>query len=184
MASARINRTPKKRELFLDMLAETGNVTKACASADIGHTTVYQWRKDDPEFAEQWDRALDIAADILELEARRRAVDGVDEPLTHNGQITYQYTEALDANGNIMRHSDGTPIMRPILDANGNKIPVTVKKYSDTLLIFLLKGNKPEKFRERAEVRHQGQLTVEKVSAMSTDDIAAELARRGIKSDE
>jgi len=27
----------------------------------------------------------------------------------------------------------------------------TIRKYSDTLLIFLLKGNKPEKYHERAE---------------------------------
>lgn len=31
-----------------------------------------------------------------------------------------------------------------------------VQEYSDTLLIFLLKGNNPEKFRERSSVEHSG----------------------------
>lgn len=30
----------------------------------------------------------------------------------------------------------------------------TIKKYSDTLAIFLLKGGMPEKYRERSEVKH------------------------------
>ena len=33
-----------------------------------------------------------------------------------------------------------------------------VKKYSDTLLIFLLKAHAPEKFRERYDVNHSGKI--------------------------
>ena len=32
----------------------------------------------------------------------------------------------------------------------------TVRKYSDTLLIFLLKGARPDKFRDNATIRHTG----------------------------
>jgi hypothetical protein len=41
----------------------------------------------------------------------------------------------------------------------------TVRKYSDTLLIFLLKGRKPERYREQVE--HSGQLTLEQSIARS-----------------
>ena len=34
----------------------------------------------------------------------------------------------------------------------------TTLRYSDTLLIFLLKGNKPDKFKDRAEVQHKGKV--------------------------
>lgn len=34
----------------------------------------------------------------------------------------------------------------------------TVRKFSDTLLIFLMKGNNPEKFRERFDVKHDGKI--------------------------
>jgi len=41
----------------------------------------------------------------------------------------------------------------------------TVRKYSDTLLIFLLKGRKPERYRERIE--HSGKMTLEQIIAAS-----------------
>lgn len=36
-----------------------------------------------------------------------------------------------------------------------------IREYSDTLAIFLLKAHRPEKYRERHEVRHQGGTTVQ-----------------------
>lgn len=36
----------------------------------------------------------------------------------------------------------------------GKKLRHTIKEYSDTLAIFLLKGGMPEKYRERSEVNH------------------------------
>ncbi|MFV0679999.1 terminase [Ottowia sp.] len=48
----------------------------------------------------------------------------------------------------------------------------TVKKYSDTLLIFLLKGGKPEKYRERAEISGPGGGPIE----VSDTERAARLA--------
>ncbi len=35
-----------------------------------------------------------------------------------------------------------------------------VRKYSDTLLIFLMKGHRPETYRERFQVQHEGELTI------------------------
>ena len=67
-----------------------------------------------------FEEASEDAADSLEAEARRRAVEGVEEPVGwYKGQ------------------------------AGG-----VVRKYSDTLLIFLLKGRRPELYRERFE--HSG----------------------------
>lgn len=34
----------------------------------------------------------------------------------------------------------------------------TIREYSDTLLIFLMKGAMPEKYRDRAEVKHSGDI--------------------------
>lgn len=36
-----------------------------------------------------------------------------------------------------------------------------VKEYSDLLLIFLLKANRPEKYREKTDVNYQGSITIE-----------------------
>lgn len=35
----------------------------------------------------------------------------------------------------------------------------TVRKFSDTLLIFTLKGNAPEKYRERTDTKHSGEVS-------------------------
>jgi hypothetical protein len=98
---------------FLSALEITGSVTAAAKAADISRVTVYQHRKDYPDFAREWDEALDMAADTLEDEARRRATEGTEEPVFHQG-----------------------------------KKVGTVRKRSDVLLMFLLKGIRPQKWRE------------------------------------
>ena len=127
MTTARqTRRTAKKdqwRGPFLDTLAGTGNVSSAAVAADVSRAFVYEERKRDEAFAALWDTALDIAADALELEARRRAHDGWEEP-----------------------------VFGSLGQGQGTGEVGTVRKYSDTLLIFLLKGAKPEKYRERHEV--------------------------------
>lgn len=49
-------------------------------------------------------------------------------------------------------------------------VPYIEHEYSDTLLIFLLKGARPEVYRERADVRHSGKIDV---SALSDDELRA-----------
>lgn len=52
----------------------------------------------------------------------------------------------------------------------------TVKKYSDTLMIFLLKGGKPEKYRERVDQRNSGSLTINVATGVPDADDGADLA--------
>jgi hypothetical protein len=67
-----------KKAKFLHLLADLGNITLAALGAGLGRRTVYGWRKKDPDFAAAWDDALEIGADALEDEARRRAMAGSD----------------------------------------------------------------------------------------------------------
>ena len=71
---------PKKRA-FLTAYAETGKKGLAAELAGIDRSAIYQpgWR-DDPVFQEALARAEEMAADILEDEAFRRAVEGVEKP--------------------------------------------------------------------------------------------------------
>lgn len=113
--------TAKKKEQFLEALIETGgNVTKTCDMIALPRKTLYEHRKKDKQFAEDWDEAVDKGIDVLEDEAKRRAFEGVQEPI-------YQKGELMDY----------------------------VTRYSDTLLIFLLKGHRP-KYRERHEITGEG----------------------------
>lgn len=152
--------TPEKQSAFLHVLSDGCNVGKACAAVGISRQTAYNWREDDPEFAIKWDRALKIGVSALEDEAHRRAFEGVADPLTHQGQFTYEWEEERDAYGNIVRDEDGTPRMVRVRDANGQPKIATVQKYSDTLAIFLLKAHDPEKYRENSKIELAGQVEI------------------------
>jgi hypothetical protein len=118
--------TRERQERFLRALAEAGIVTVAVEVAGTSRTRVYELRKRDTAFAEAWDEAEEQAADALEAEAWRRAVDGVPEPLVSAGKVVHD--------------DDGQPL--------------AIRRYSDNLLLALLKARRPEKFKDRAVVEH------------------------------
>ena len=117
----RTKRTHKKEKEFLEELAKTGVVGIAAEACNLGRRTVYEWREEDEDFASQWDDAIDLATDKLEVEARRRAYEGTLKPVFYRG----------DECGHI-------------------------REYSDTLLIVLLKANRPEKFSEKSKLELTG----------------------------
>ncbi|HET9026079.1 MAG TPA: hypothetical protein VFN07_00935 [Trueperaceae bacterium] len=113
--------TPKKLGEFLDLLATNGNVTISAQELNLDRRKLYRLRDEQPEFAAAWDSAMAEAADHLEAEARRRAVEGWHEPVFYQGdEVGY------------------------------------VRRFSDTLLIFLMKGANPEKYRERSSTELSG----------------------------
>lgn len=64
-----------KKNKFLNAFAKLGSVKAAAADAGIDRTTHYTWL-DDESYRRAYERARQIAADALEEEARRRAVEG------------------------------------------------------------------------------------------------------------
>lgn len=119
------------RGAFLASLRLTGNVTRACKAAQIARGAVYELRNKDADFAEAWEDALDEAADVLEAEARRRA---------HDGLVRKKFEKGL-------------PVIDPATGEQYYEL-----EYSDTLLIFLLKGARPSKFRDNYSVKHEGRI--------------------------
>jgi hypothetical protein len=89
-------RTSKARETFLETLASSCNITAACRAANVSRATAYRWREEDESFDAAWRFALDEAVDELEREAWRRAKDGVDRPITYQGQVTGYFREYSD----------------------------------------------------------------------------------------
>ena len=71
---------------FLKALAAGSPVEKACKAACYGRSTVYEWREQDAEFAKAWDEAVDAFVELMEAEADRRGMVGVDEPVFHDGK--------------------------------------------------------------------------------------------------
>lgn len=124
----------RAREAFLDELRQRGNVRDAARVAGLARQTFYEWKGADPDFAAAWDEALDEAADTMEREAWRRAVEGVDEPVF----------------GRVGKDQDGEV--------------GTIRRYSDSLMQLLLKAHRPEKYRERQQVEHSGSIAIEYVN--------------------
>lgn len=152
--------TPEKLTAFCAALAETGIVAKACKAVDIARVTAYEWREENPEFKARWDKALKIGITALEDEAHRRAFDGINKPLVHQGQFTPLFEPAKDENGNVIMEEISEGVTRPkyipLLDDEGRQQIATMKEYSDTLAIFLLKAHNPDKYRENSKVQLTG----------------------------
>lgn len=94
----RTPRTQENREKFLATLQETANVSASCKAINIGRTTAYEWKAADLEFSRAWDQALESGLDALEAEARRRAFEGIEEPVFYRGQVcgyVRKYSDSL-----------------------------------------------------------------------------------------
>ena len=130
-------------DAFLAALREMPVVSYACQAVGIERSTAYRARTDEV-FAKAWDDAMEDGIDKAEQAAFKRGVIGWDEPLTHQGHISH----VLEA----YTKDDGSEGWRPKLDAQGNPIPVTVRKHSDALLSLVLKGRRKQVYADRTEL--------------------------------
>jgi len=74
-------RTDEVRTKFLEALSEGMSIANAAGAAGAGRGAMYIWRREDPLFAADWDEAVEVGTDLLEDEARRRAMNGSDQVL-------------------------------------------------------------------------------------------------------
>ena len=145
MLSKRRARLPKKEAqyraalpTFIAELCACGSVTAAARIACIDRSWAYKHATKDPEFAVAFAEAKSLGDLALEDEARRRALHGWDEPVIHQGRPQYGFD-----------------------DITGEKVAITIRKHSDVLLIFLLKGAFPEKYKDRTAVDIAGSITTD-----------------------
>ena len=82
---------------FLQALLETGSVILSRKKVDVDKCTLYMHRDKYPDFKAAWDEAMDEAVDLLEQEAMRRAVEGVDKPVFYQGELVGHIREYSDA---------------------------------------------------------------------------------------
>lgn len=116
-----------KKRAYLKALEQAGTITIAADAVGINRTTPQAWRATDPDFVIAEQTALNSFADRLEKEAVRRAVEGVRKK---------KFT------------AKGEPVFDP---ETGDQY--VEREFSDTLLIFMLKGARPDKYKDRLDVR-------------------------------
>lgn len=142
-------------EPFFAALAQTGNQTLSARAAKIDRSTPRKYLIQHPELREEFDAAvadaLDAAVDNLEAVARQRSTIGWEEPVIHMGRQAW----LLCAGSGLPAKADGAPTCCPycrlelnstktgqlpehaMLDDKGAPRPLTVKKFDNTLLMFL-----------------------------------------------
>lgn len=136
--------------VFLVAFSEQANVSLACEQAGVDRSTVYRWLESDPEFAAGWEVAEQKADDVLRREAYRRGVIGYEEPIVSLGKLVYG--------------TDGQPM--------------TVRKYSDVLLLTLMRARMPE----YKESKHVDMNSTVNVSTSTSHTLALDL--RGMNAEE
>jgi hypothetical protein len=117
---------PAWRRAFLAAFCLNGNVSDACRGAKIERSTAYRAKANDPDFAQDWAAAEEIASDALLSEAWRRAVEG--------GR-SYKFDK------------DGFPLRHPVTHE-----PYYEVTKSDTLLLALLKARLPALFGDKLKL--------------------------------
>lgn len=90
----------KKSPVLLDLIVEQFSKGAVCATAaavaGIGRSTLMDWRQTDPEFNKRCLEAIDAGVDLMEAEARRRAVDGYERPVYQQGELVGTVIEYSD----------------------------------------------------------------------------------------
>lgn len=133
------------KPIVLFALREGRTLSEACELAGIKHrSTVWRERKIDPVFSEEYDDALEAGIDRIEAEGRRRGVLGFEEPVIDRGRLVYRQERYTT--------DEGEERWRMVLDDQGQPIPLTVRKYSDSLLALMLKGRRKNVFADRTEI--------------------------------
>jgi hypothetical protein len=76
MSAQMRDKRDSQKKRFIDAITAQGTVYHAAQAAGISRWTAYRWRQDDPEFADQWDEALENAVDQVESTIYQQAVGG------------------------------------------------------------------------------------------------------------
>ena len=85
-----------KQVEFLKFYAACGQVATAAAMADVSYNAVTKLQKTDEKFGDMVKHAKECYADLLEAEARRRAVEGVAVPKFNKDQLLMYVREYSD----------------------------------------------------------------------------------------
>ncbi|MBL4788527.1 MAG: helix-turn-helix domain-containing protein [Kordiimonadaceae bacterium] len=86
-----------KMATFLRAISAGKSISEAARCAEITRRTVYRWREADSDFEAKWHAASAPDGDPLEIEALRRAIDGVDKPVYRGGSLVGHVKDYSDS---------------------------------------------------------------------------------------
>lgn len=103
MPTKKTKLTPELLNKFLTLVANNGGIiSDACRDLNLSRTVIYTRKHADEEFAVLMEKAQDDGIDLLEDEAKRRALDGTEEPVFFQGKICGHIRRKSDTMMNMM----------------------------------------------------------------------------------
>jgi hypothetical protein len=143
----KINSRQFKR-IFLNNFVLKKNVAKACKQTGITRGQFNRWIKNDPQFKRDYNDLVEALTDLLLEKAILRASKGTERHKFFKGEM--------------------------IIDPRTGK-PYVEREYSDSLLMFLLKGLRPDTFGDKNQVEvkttSQSQFEKEALGKLSDEEI-------------
>lgn len=76
------------KEEYLRCVAQCGVLNTSAYAVGIHPLTALRHRKEDPEFAQAVELALELHREVVNMRVYERAIDGVLEPIIFQGQVT------------------------------------------------------------------------------------------------
>ena len=135
------NHKASKVRAFLAAIEVCPSITRAAKAAGIRRELHYRRYKNDASYKAAFDEAWAWGIQALEDDATEKAMIGYQEPVIYQGALAM--TPMRDRDGNLLTDANGEPRMKPL----------TVFRPNPALHMFMLRGAKPEKYRER--FRHE-----------------------------
>jgi hypothetical protein len=135
---------------YLTIMRSTGSNTLALKAANCPRRIVTYMQASSPVFGAVLNDSLDESTDSLEDEARRRAVEGVDEPVFYQGAVV----------GHVKKYSD--ELLKMLLRANRQTKYIVNKTVQQPLInvnnTFNLEGVNIDGLRDRLASRIEGRV--------------------------
>ena len=121
-------------DIFLRELRVHGLINTAATTAGVTRRRVEREAEKNPEFEYAMESALEAAADELELEARRRAVEGVDKGVYYMGTLIE--TEKVYSDGLLTtllkaKRADEFAERKQITGAGGAPITIAIRTFGE-----------------------------------------------------
>lgn len=119
-------------DIFLRELRVHGLINTAATTAGVTRRRVEREAEKNPEFEYAMESALEAAADTLELEARRRAVEGVVKGVYYQGDRVDEetvYSDTLLTTLLKAKRADEFAERKQITGAGGKPLTVVVRSF-------------------------------------------------------
>ena len=134
------------QKLFLAAYATKGSIKGAAKLAGQDRNNHVRWMRESEAYRAAFAEADAEHTDTLIAEVHRRAAEGINDPVIYQGALQYE-PQRDPKTGAVKRDKKGMPVL--------SMKPLVIKRYSDNLLMFLLKRKDPS-FRDNSTVAVTG----------------------------